>query len=168
MAAQLLISAGSLGLVAILLVIIRLRPALYTVTMELGALSWLIGNLLWLFGWPIYHLVFWWAGFLVLTIAGERQELARLQQLSQVSQASFLFLLVSLLTVIVSYQSASWLAWPRGGPGRWVDHELDAEIVGLTGQVVPVDLEPKFLRQAGRPNVNVMRADIRTVSLRRL
>lgn len=104
--AQLLISARSLGLVAIFLVIIRFRPALYTVTMELGALSWLIGNLLWLFGWPIYHIVFWWAGFLVLTIAGERQELARLQQLSQANHASFLFLLVSVLSGLILIASS--------------------------------------------------------------
>ena len=43
---------------------------------------------------------------------------------------------------------------------RWL-----GETVGLTGQIVAVDLNPKFLSQAGRPNVKVMRADIRTVSL---
>ena len=39
--------------------------------------SWLVGNGLWLAGRPIYAVVPWWVGFLVLTIAGERLELSR-------------------------------------------------------------------------------------------
>ena len=36
-----------------------------------------MGNGLWLAGRPIYAVVPWWVGFLVLTIAGERLELSR-------------------------------------------------------------------------------------------
>jgi hypothetical protein len=68
---------GSLGFVATISTVIRRQPALFTVTMGLGALAWLVGNGLWLIGWPIYRVVMWWAGFLVLTIAGERLELSR-------------------------------------------------------------------------------------------
>ena len=39
------------------------------------------------------------------------------------------------------------------------------EVVGPTGQVVAVDLDPKFLSEAERPNVSVVRADIRTAQL---
>lgn len=39
--------------------------------MSIGALAWVVGNALWLTGSPVYRIILWWAGFLVLTIAGE-------------------------------------------------------------------------------------------------
>lgn len=78
----LLITAGSLGLIANFLVIIRRQAALFTVTMGLGALAWFVGNCLWLARIPIIEMFFWWIGFLVLTIAGERLELSRLTGLA--------------------------------------------------------------------------------------
>ena len=84
-----LITLGSLGLVVIFLALVRRQPALFSVTMALGALTWLVGNGLWLTGQPIYHLVEWWIAFLVLTIAGERLELTRIMRHSRVSQISF-------------------------------------------------------------------------------
>ena len=65
-----LIALGSLGLVVIFFMLVRQQPALFAVTMALGAACWLIGNLFWLSGQPIYQLVEWWIAFLVLTIAG--------------------------------------------------------------------------------------------------
>lgn len=78
-----LITLGSLALFVIFAIIVRMRPALFTVTIELGVLAWLVGDLLWLRGRPIYSVVLWWAGFLVLTIVGERLELSRLLRLSR-------------------------------------------------------------------------------------
>lgn len=74
----LLITLGSFGLILVFIQILRQHMALYTVTMALGALVWFLGNLLWLTGTPIYQVVLWWAGFLILTISGERLELGRL------------------------------------------------------------------------------------------
>jgi hypothetical protein len=65
-----LMMLGSLGLVAIFVVIMRRQCALATGTMALGALLWLVGNAYWLVGWPVPQIVPWWSGFLVLTIAG--------------------------------------------------------------------------------------------------
>ena len=73
----LLMTCGSLGFVAGAGVITRRQPALFTAVLGLGALAWLVGNALWLAGWPVYRVAPWWAGFLVLTIAGERLELSR-------------------------------------------------------------------------------------------
>lgn len=42
-----------------------------------GALCWAAGNIEWLRGRPVFTLALWWAGFLFLTIAGERLELSR-------------------------------------------------------------------------------------------
>jgi hypothetical protein len=93
-----LILLGSAGLVAVLILIIRLQPALFTVTMGLGALCWLVGNALWLSGWPIFRIALWWAGFLVLTIAGERVELSRIRQFSVTSR--MIFVLITALYLV--------------------------------------------------------------------
>ncbi len=94
----LLITLGSAGLVVIFLVIIRRQPTVFTTVMGIGALSWLIGNALWLTGHPIYTIVIWWVGFPLLTIAGERLELSRLLKLSAVSRVAFTVLIGIFLT----------------------------------------------------------------------
>ncbi len=86
----LLLTLGSGALVAIFLLVVRRQPALFTGVMALAALVWLVGNVWWLAGGPLYRVVFWWIGFLLLTIAGERLELARLQRPSTASRAAFL------------------------------------------------------------------------------
>jgi hypothetical protein len=102
---QWLLLLGSVGLTAVFLHIIRQHPASYTVTMGLGALCWLVGNGLWLSGWPIFRIVYWWAGFLVLTIVGERLELSRVARLSantiRLFVAAVAIFLVGLLAVLV-------------------------------------------------------------------
>lgn len=85
-----LMTLGSLMLVITFAYLIREQPALFTVTMGLGALAWLVGNSLWLSGWSISGVVNWWAAFLVLTIAGERLELSRFLPLAQRHRLSFL------------------------------------------------------------------------------
>ncbi len=78
--------------------ILRRRAAMFTLVMATGAAAWVVGNALWLAGQPIEQLVFWWIGFLVLTIAGERLELSRLlpqsaQKCTGFAAAATLFLL---------------------------------------------------------------------------
>ncbi len=84
-----LMCLGSAWLVLIFAVILRKHRAGYMVVMALGALVLLVGNLLWLFGWPVFKLVLWWAGFLILTIAGERLELGRLVRQTNFSRGMF-------------------------------------------------------------------------------
>jgi hypothetical protein len=50
------------------------------IVMKLSAALLLCGNLLWVFDSTIYRIVPWWAGFLVVMIAGERLELTRLRR----------------------------------------------------------------------------------------
>ncbi len=88
--APLLLTLGSLALVGVFGLILRIHTAAYTLTMATGALLWLVGNTLWLVGWPIYTVVLWWMGFLMLTIAGERLELNRVLRLSGWVQTLFL------------------------------------------------------------------------------
>ncbi len=85
-----LIALSSLILVAILVAIVRLQPALFTVVIAAGGVAWVIGNLLWLAGRPFADVVPWWAGFLTLTIAGERLELSRVLRLPRAALLAFL------------------------------------------------------------------------------
>jgi hypothetical protein len=86
---QLLLAAGSLVLMAVLALIIGAQPELFAVTMGLGAACWFVGNSLWALGRPVFGVVSWWLGFLVLTIAGERLELSRMLERSRPSQVAF-------------------------------------------------------------------------------
>ena len=51
------------------------------------------------------------------------------------------------------------------GPGAGSIMSWMGEVVGSTGQVVAVDLDPKFLGESGQSNVEIERADIRTAQL---
>jgi len=110
----LLMTLGSLVLLAVFIVIIRTQPVLPTITIGLGALIWLVGNALWLTGSPVYRVVLWWAGFLVLTIVGERLELSRLLRLSRNVRAAFLvavgLFLAGLVVAIVNLGAGVCLA----------------------------------------------------------
>lgn len=76
-AGPLLVTLGAAVLVAVNVAIIREQPALFTAVMGAGSAALLVGDAMWLFGTPVYDLVMWWAGFLILTIVGERLELSR-------------------------------------------------------------------------------------------
>ncbi len=73
----LLLTLGSLGSLAILAVMVRRDPHIHTITMAIGVLAWVVGNILWMMGSPIFQVVLWWIAFLILTIGGERLELSR-------------------------------------------------------------------------------------------
>ena len=87
LAGPMFMAMGSLALVVVFAVTVRRQPGLPEITMGIGALAWLVGNSLWLSGWPAFRVVGWWAGFLVLTIAGERLELSRFLPISRAARA---------------------------------------------------------------------------------
>ena len=93
---QALLAAGSAVLTFASLSVFRRQRALFTFTLAAGAASWLLGNLLWLGGASVFAVVPWWAGFLVLTIAGERLELSRFLPPSPVAQRVFIAVLAGL------------------------------------------------------------------------
>jgi len=88
--AQLLIVIGSLMLSLLFVAFLRRQFAWFTVIMLVGAISWLVGNLLWLMGSNIFVVVWWWIGFLLLTIAGERMELGRMLFISKLRQGQMI------------------------------------------------------------------------------
>ncbi|MCC6298732.1 MAG: hypothetical protein IT314_05510 [Anaerolineales bacterium] len=110
-----LLTLASLGGIFILAEMTRRETALHTITMLLGMLAWFAGNILWLFGWQIFQVIFFWQGFLVLTITGERLELSRVLRPTKQQQ--------SLFGVIV-------LAFLAGTILSLVNIQLGARIVG--------------------------------------
>lgn len=106
----LLVTLGSLGLVTMYGVLLRLQAEPFLWVMTLGAAMWSAGNGLWLAGWPVFEVVPWWMGFLVLTIAGERLELSRMLQHPPRVQRLFL----ALAGVLTAALAATLFAWDAG------------------------------------------------------
>lgn len=94
-AALLFCLAGAV-FVAASFVVYRQLPRLFTLTLLLGAGAWLSGNLLWLLGGDIGGALYFWMGFLVLTIAGERLELTRFLPPQPLGPAFFVAILAVL------------------------------------------------------------------------
>ena len=137
----LLITLGSLVGVAIFVVIITRQPIHFTVVMGLGSVSWLVGNLLWLSGQAVHSVVFWWIGFLVLTIAGERLELSRLRRLSSVGQTIFLGTVLLLLAGLVLSRVNSDVGVRMAGAGMLL----------LALWLFRYDIARRTVRQTGLP-----------------
>lgn len=96
-----LITLGSLGLFLVFVVLMRIQLTLSNIIMGVGALLWLIGNIFWITDFPIYRIVFWWAGFLVLVIAGERVAIIRILSLSKSARTALVLALAIFLVGIV-------------------------------------------------------------------
>jgi hypothetical protein len=107
--------------------------------MALGALAWLVGNGLWLAGWPVHRVVPWWAGFFVLTIAGERLELARFRRPGPRAGAAFLLIVAALLAA---------LALTAGAPEAGV-RATGAAMVALAAWLGRFDIARWTVRQSG-------------------
>ncbi len=111
--ASLLLTLGSVGLVFVFYHIVHLQRSWSNLIMAAGAGCWLVGNLLWMGGIPIYRLVLWWAAFLILTICAERLELGRLVRLTRRQENWFLggttVLIVSLVVALVWMQTGARL-----------------------------------------------------------
>ena len=85
-----IVTAGSVVLAALFAIILSRQPQPAVAVMFGGAMAWVLGNALWVLGWPIFRAVVWWAAFLVLVIAGERLELSRVRPLSRRALVAFL------------------------------------------------------------------------------
>ena len=133
-----LVAAGVLAMVSGL--IVRGQPAIFTIALLFGALSWGTGSLLWLAGEEIPSVVGWWIAFLLLTIAGERLEMSRLLPQRRGSQVLFV---ISVALIVV-------------GAGMGLDGNAGARLFGL-GQLACTiwllrhDIARRNVRTAGAP-----------------
>jgi hypothetical protein len=107
--------------------------------MAAGAAAWVITVGLWLTGWDVGRLVPWLAGFLVLTIAGERLELSRVTRLSRMARASFAcaagIFAVGVLTAIGAFTLGVRIA--------------GAGLLGFAGWLAVYDVARRTVRQRG-------------------
>ncbi|MEO7937398.1 MAG: hypothetical protein ABIR55_02145 [Burkholderiaceae bacterium] len=130
LAASLVLLVGSLD-------IVRRQRALFTVTIALGAASWCVGNLLWALGAGAAVVAPWWLSFLILTIAGERLELARFLQPSRNAQRLFVAVLLLIGVGLV-------------GIGRpWGPTMFALGLLALAGWLLRNDIARKTVLQNG-------------------
>ncbi len=105
----------------------------------LGAVLAVGGAIGWLGGVPVAAIVPWLAGFLVLTIAGERLELARLGMPASAGP------LLVLGAAAVAVSALALLLWPSAGP------LLGLALALIVGWLVRHDVARRTVRSAGLP-----------------
>jgi hypothetical protein len=135
-----LTTAGSSGLAAIFLALLRRQATLPTAVMAAGAAAWFVGQLLWVMGWPLFRVAVWWMAFLALTIAGERLELARLVRLPPRAEVAFF--------AAAALPGLGALLAALGGAGVPV---LGLGFVGLALWLARWDVARRTVRQQGLP-----------------
>ena len=134
-----LIVAGSLGLVAIFIYIVKHRPDAAHSMMGAGALLWAIGNVLWWLGAPAFQAVPWWIGFLLLTIIGERLELGRVLRLSR----NVHLLLLGFVVLFVAGLVISRVQFQLG------IQVCGASLIGMSVWLLRFDIARRTIRKAG-------------------
>lgn len=134
-----LIVAGSIGLIAIFIYIVKHRPDAAHGMMGAGALLWAIGNVLWWLGTPVFQAVPWWIGFLLLTITGERLELGRVLRLPR----EIHLLLLGLVAVFVMGLLISLLQFQLG------IQVCGAALIGLSLWLLRFDIARRTIRKTG-------------------
>jgi len=136
---QMALVAGSAGLIGIYIPLWRRTYDDSILVQAFGSVLATGGALLWLGGMPMALLLPWLAGFVVLTIAGERLELARVAQLTVTSVGQFVAIsavitlgtILTLLAPSIGYQvlGLSYLALV----GWLLSHDVAWHTIRATG-----------------------------------
>ena len=133
------VTAGSVVLLVIFGAVLRKQAQPFAIVMTLGAVVWLVGNVLWLLGSPVFTVVWWWMGFLVLTIAGERLELSRMLLHAPRIQHAFLVIVALFAAGLVTASAAA-------DPGGRV---TGASLVLMALWLFRYDVARRTIRQRG-------------------
>lgn len=134
-------TGAAIVLTAFFIALYRRQPEEHFIVMTLSAVILACGNLLWLSAAPVHRAVPWWAGFLVMMIAGERLELARLRSPRPLVRA--LFRLAAALFV-------AGLAWSLGD-FRFGVRLAGAGLIATALWLLRYDLAWQNLKQPGLP-----------------
>ncbi len=127
------------GLCSIFAVLGRQEPSVHIVVMLAGAMAWFCGALTWLLGGLVATAAWWWAGFLILTIVGERMELNRVRALPRWGSATLVGLSVFLLAA---------LAVAHGAPEPGV-RLVGVAMLGLAAWLLHFDVVRRTVRRDG-------------------
>lgn len=134
-----LMTLGSAIFVALFIVMLRQHHAPYVVSMSLGAVAWLVGNVLWIAGWSIPQVVLWWMGYLVLTIAGERLELSRVLRPTPLSRNLYIIVIAVFLIGLLATTFAPMIGARIAG----------VALIALGGWLLVFDIARRTARQTG-------------------
>jgi hypothetical protein len=139
--AALLLALSSLIFALISGVLTSRHRTLFAAILTFGGALWLAGNIVWVAGSPVYSAVPWWTAFLVVTIAGERLELARLIRITTQARILLAAVLVILLAGLIV---------------GLVESVLGARIVGaaylaLAAWLFRYDIARRTIRSEGLP-----------------
>jgi hypothetical protein len=132
---------GAGWLTALYVPLWRRQPAGAVAVQALGAVLGTGAALLWTAGVPVPRLLPWLAGFLVLTIVGERLELAKVGLLAARAEGSAVG-----LAAAVAAGALAALLWPSAGYPL-----LGAALVGLAGWLLRYDIARHTIRSSGLP-----------------
>jgi hypothetical protein len=138
---RLLLVAGCAALVALYVRFWRRQPSAALLAQAAGAVSALGAALLWLGGTDVPRTLPWLVAFLVLTIAGERLELARVAVLAPSAERTFLGCVGAVTAGVVAA-----LLWPASGTVL-----LGAALLALVAWLVVHDVARRLLRSTGLP-----------------
>ncbi len=139
-APQLLGLGASVGLAGLYFYGLRHRYDADLVVMAVGAILWAGGNLTWLLSRQLPAAVEWWAGFLVLTIVGERLELTRVVARPQLAGR-----LLALATALLVGGLVVGLLSPE--PGRRIS---GLALAGMAGWLFKYDVAWVTVRRPGQ------------------
>mgnify|MGYP000582494049 CR=1 FL=1 len=103
--------------------VLQRLAAPFTLLLAIAALCWLIGNALWFHGAELHLAVPWWLAFLVLTIFGERRELARFVPLSEKARRGYIAMVVVQVGALVVL-AVPWHEHPIAGGLWWLSMSL--------------------------------------------
>ncbi|CNE50605.1 Uncharacterised protein [Mycobacterium tuberculosis] len=138
---RLLLTAAGGWLVAIYITVLGRRTGRDLTVQLAGAVAWYIGGMLWIGGRTVGDIVPWLAAFLILTIAGERLELARVVFLK--SRASDGLVAAASLLGAGAAVSVWWAepGWRLTGLG----------MIALAGWLAVHDVARRTVRGSGLP-----------------
>jgi len=136
---QVALALGAAALIGVYIPLWRRQRDDSVLVQAFGAVLATGGALLWLGGMPVARLLPWLAGFIVLTIAGERLELARVTLLASATVGQLLGLaaMITLGTVLT-------LLWPVVGYPV-----LGLSLLALVGWLMVHDVARRTIRATG-------------------
>jgi hypothetical protein len=127
---------GSVGLTFVMGYLYYLQPKIYHLIMALGAVSLLVGNILFTVGYPIHQLVAWWAAFPMLTIFGERLELNRIMRPPKRAQYIFTGLILGwIMALVITYLDRT-IGWSLAS----------LLLIGIAGWLIQYDVARKTIK----------------------